>query len=43
MVFGNAISLTLSMAILALDVTVYVQHDDRNYSAAGIGLDCALL
>lgn len=43
MVFGNAISLTLSAAILALDITVYVQHDDRHYSSAGIGLDCALL
>ncbi|ETS85816.1 hypothetical protein PFICI_03841 [Pestalotiopsis fici W106-1] len=43
MVFGNAVSLTLSAAILALDITVYIQHDDRHYSSAGIGLDCALL
>ncbi|KAK6078593.1 hypothetical protein SCUP234_06216 [Seiridium cupressi] len=43
MLAGNAVSLTLSLAILVLDVVVYVQHADKNYSIVALSLDCALL
>ncbi|KAH6653824.1 hypothetical protein BKA67DRAFT_261489 [Truncatella angustata] len=43
MLFGNTVSLTLSMAILALDVVVYVQHTEKQYSLIALSLDCALL
>jgi hypothetical protein len=43
MIFGNAVSLALSLAILALDVVIYVQHSDKNYSTIALALDCALL
>lgn len=41
--FGNIISLVLGSVILALDVVVYVQHADKQYSIMGIAMDCLLL
>jgi hypothetical protein len=41
--FGNSVSVTLSLAVLALDVVVYIQHADKQYSTIGIGLDCGLV
>ncbi|KAI5462341.1 hypothetical protein BGZ63DRAFT_211343 [Mariannaea sp. PMI_226] len=39
MLFTHIMKLTCSAAILALDVVVYVQRHDRNYSLIGLGLD----
>jgi hypothetical protein len=43
MLFGNVVSLVFSSAILALDVLVYVEHADKNYSILALALDCGLL
>ncbi|ORY58767.1 uncharacterized protein BCR38DRAFT_376712 [Pseudomassariella vexata] len=43
MMFGNIISLVLSLAVLALDVVVYIQRADRHYSIVALAMDCALL
>ncbi|KAK7911311.1 hypothetical protein PG985_013792 [Apiospora marii] len=43
MVVGNVLSVTLSTAILALDVVVYLQHTEKKYSIVALGMDCALL
>ncbi|CAJ2509447.1 Uu.00g144730.m01.CDS01 [Anthostomella pinea] len=43
LLFMSIISLTLSSAVLALDIVVYVQYADREYSLIGLGMDCALM
>lgn len=43
MLFTHVIKLTCSLAILSLDVVVYVQRHDRHYSMVGLGLDCAFM
>ncbi|KAK8111909.1 uncharacterized protein PG998_008366 [Apiospora kogelbergensis] len=43
MMFGNILSVTLSTAILALDVVMYLQWTDKHYSIIALGMDCTLL
>ncbi|KAK0713034.1 hypothetical protein B0T26DRAFT_649315 [Lasiosphaeria miniovina] len=43
MLFSQGIKLALALAILGLDVTVYVQRTDANYSIIALALDCGLL
>ncbi|KAI5863613.1 hypothetical protein GGS23DRAFT_506793 [Durotheca rogersii] len=43
LLFGNILNLVLSSAILALDIVVYVQHADKQYSLIGLVMDCALI
>lgn len=43
MLCTHVIKLVLSFAILGLDVTVYLQRTDRNYSIVALALDCGLL
>lgn len=43
MVVCNVLSVTLSTAILALDVVVYLQHTEKKYSIIALGMDCSLL
>ncbi|KAI1385404.1 uncharacterized protein F4822DRAFT_343369 [Hypoxylon trugodes] len=43
LLFGNILNLVLSSAVLALDIVVYVQYSDRQYSLTGIAMDCALM
>ncbi|KAI0104707.1 hypothetical protein GGR51DRAFT_225570 [Nemania sp. FL0031] len=43
LLFGCILSLVLSGAVLALDITIYVQRKDKNYSLVGLGLDAALI
>lgn len=43
MMVGNILCVTLSIAILVLDVVVYTQRTDRQYSIIALGLDCVLL
>ncbi|KAI0129174.1 hypothetical protein BJ170DRAFT_682961 [Xylariales sp. AK1849] len=43
MLFGNVVTSVFSLAILALDVVVYINHADKNYSIIALALDCALL
>jgi len=43
MLATHAIKLTLASVNLALDIVVYVQRSDRNYSIVGLAIDCGLL
>ncbi|KAK4218437.1 hypothetical protein QBC37DRAFT_200207 [Rhypophila decipiens] len=43
MLCTHIIKLVLSLAILGLDVTVYLQRTDRHYSIVALALDCGLL
>ncbi|KAI1075983.1 hypothetical protein F5B20DRAFT_344469 [Whalleya microplaca] len=43
LLFSNILSATLSGAVLALDIVVYVQHADRQYSLIGLAMDCTLM
>ncbi|KAI1771477.1 hypothetical protein F4818DRAFT_204676 [Hypoxylon cercidicola] len=43
LLFGNVVNLALSSAILALDVVVYAQYADRQYSTAGLAMDVILM
>ncbi|KAI0024004.1 hypothetical protein F4780DRAFT_798234 [Xylariomycetidae sp. FL0641] len=43
LLFGSILSITLSAAILVLDIFVYVQHKDKKYSMIGLGLDLLLV
>ncbi|KAI0005764.1 hypothetical protein F4779DRAFT_630034 [Xylariaceae sp. FL0662B] len=43
LLFSNILSLSLSGAVLALDVVVYVQQADRHYSVIGLAMDCTLI
>ncbi|KAK8003518.1 hypothetical protein PG989_003237 [Apiospora arundinis] len=43
MMFGNILSVTLSIAILALDVVMYLQWTDKHYSIVALAMDCTLL
>ncbi|KND89306.1 hypothetical protein TOPH_06027 [Tolypocladium ophioglossoides CBS 100239] len=43
MLFTHVIKLTCASAILALDVVIYVQRKDANYSLVGLGLDGLLI
>ncbi|KAI1274877.1 hypothetical protein F5Y07DRAFT_192114 [Xylaria sp. FL0933] len=43
LLFGCILNLVLSAVVLALDIVIYVQHKDRNYSLIGLGLDAALI
>lgn len=43
LLFGCILNMTLSAVVLALDIVIYVQRTDRHYSAAGLGLDTALM
>ncbi|KAI2616815.1 hypothetical protein GGR54DRAFT_223296 [Hypoxylon sp. NC1633] len=43
LLFSNIINLVLSTAVLALDIVVYVRYADRQYSLAGIAMDCTLI
>ncbi|KAI0475161.1 hypothetical protein GGR56DRAFT_500375 [Xylariaceae sp. FL0804] len=40
LLLGSILSLVLSAAVLALDIVVYVQRDDKHYSLIGLGMDC---
>lgn len=39
----HVIKLTLAFVNLALDIVVYLQRSDRNYSIIGLAIDCGLL
>lgn len=43
MLFNNILNAILSLAVLALDILVYVRRADKQYSLIGLGLDCGLL
>ncbi|KAI1160618.1 hypothetical protein F5B18DRAFT_663716 [Nemania serpens] len=43
LLFGCILNLVLSSAVLALDIVIYVQRKDKNYSLIGLGLDTALI
>lgn len=43
LLFGCILNLVLSSAVLALDIVIYVQRKDKNYSLIGLGLDAALM
>jgi len=43
MLASYAIKLTLAFVNLALDIVVYLQRSDRNYSIVGLAIDCGLL
>ncbi|OIW26564.1 hypothetical protein CONLIGDRAFT_646722 [Coniochaeta ligniaria NRRL 30616] len=43
MLASHAIKLTLAFVNLALDIVVYLQRSDRNYSIVGLAIDCGLL
>ncbi|GAP88543.1 hypothetical protein SAMD00023353_7000140 [Rosellinia necatrix] len=43
LLFGCILNLVLSGAVLALDIVIYIQRSDRNYSLIGLGLDAALI
>lgn len=43
MLATHAIKLTLAFVNLALDIVVYLQRSDRNYSIIGLAIDCGLL
>lgn len=43
LLFGAILNITLSCAVLALDIVIYVQRSDKNYSLIGLGLDAGLI
>ncbi|KAI1353620.1 hypothetical protein F5Y01DRAFT_47630 [Xylaria sp. FL0043] len=43
LLFGCILNMVLSAVVLALDIVIYVQHKDKNYSLIGLGLDAALI
>lgn len=43
MLASHMVKLTVALVNLALDVVVYMQRSDRNYSIIGLAIDCGLL
>lgn len=43
MLATHVVKLTLAFASLGLDVVVYLQRSEREYSIVGLALDCGLL
>ncbi|KAI0160177.1 hypothetical protein GGR57DRAFT_499590 [Xylariaceae sp. FL1272] len=43
LLFGCILNVVLSIVVLALDVVVYTQRSDSNYSLIGLGLDAVLI
>ncbi|KAF9873553.1 hypothetical protein CkaCkLH20_09012 [Colletotrichum karsti] len=43
MLFTHVLKLVASLAVLALDVVVFVQRKDSHYSVVGLGLDCFMI
>lgn len=43
MVFMHVIKLTCALAILALDIVVYTQRSEGNWSMVGLVIDSALM
>ncbi|KAI0905972.1 hypothetical protein F4823DRAFT_109871 [Ustulina deusta] len=43
LLFGCILNVVLSSVVLALDIVIYVQRRDKNYSVIGLGLDAALI
>lgn len=43
MLFTHVVKLACAAAILALDIVIYVQRSDKNYSLVGLGLDGVLM
>ena len=43
MLFNNILNTTFALAIMALDILVYVKHADKRYSLIGLIIDSALL
>ncbi|KAK1638867.1 hypothetical protein BDP81DRAFT_370529 [Colletotrichum phormii] len=43
MLFTHILKIVCSLAVLALDVVVFVQRKDSHYSVVGLGLDCFFL
>ncbi len=43
LLFGCILNVVLSSVVLALDIVIYVQRRDKNYSVIGLGLDAALM
>ena len=43
MLFNNVLNSIFALAIMALDILVYVQHADKHYSLIGLIIDSALL
>jgi hypothetical protein len=43
MLGSNIFKLACAGAILGLDIVVYTQHSEANYSLIGLGIDCAVL
>ncbi|KAI1111143.1 hypothetical protein F5Y14DRAFT_328366 [Nemania sp. NC0429] len=43
LLFGCILNVVLASAVLALDIVIYVQHKDKNYSIIGLALDTSLI
>ncbi|KAI2467322.1 hypothetical protein F4781DRAFT_312799 [Annulohypoxylon bovei var. microspora] len=43
LLFGNILNLVLASAVLSLDIVVYLKYTERQYSLAGLAMDCALM
>lgn len=43
MLCTHIMKLTCAFGTLALDIVVYIQRSDQNYSIIGLAVDCALL
>ncbi|KAI0195049.1 hypothetical protein F4808DRAFT_331769 [Astrocystis sublimbata] len=43
LLFGCILNVVLSAAVLALDIVIYVQRKDKQYSLIGLALDAALI
>ncbi|KAI0886459.1 uncharacterized protein GGS22DRAFT_113836 [Annulohypoxylon maeteangense] len=43
LLFSNILNLVFASAVLALDIVVYLKHTEKQYSLAGLAMDCALM
>ncbi|KAI0487056.1 hypothetical protein F4859DRAFT_510838 [Xylaria cf. heliscus] len=43
LLFGSILNVVLSSVVLALDIVIYVQRKDKQYSLIGLGLDAGLI
>lgn len=43
MLFTHVVKTTCAIAILALDIVVYVQSTEKHYSLVGLGIDAVLM
>ncbi len=43
MLVSHILKLTCALAILGLDIVVYINRSDGNWSTVGLAIDCALM